>query len=110
MSARGLALVAEAAGDTSHAFTLLSDARARASRLADPYLWLDGCILDAQCELGRRHAHPDTQAWIDAMQNLASRTGMKDLALRSLRHGAALGNQGDAAAAAILAAEIQHSR
>ena len=31
---------------------------------------------------------------------------MRDLALRSLRHGAALGNEGDAAAAAILAAEI----
>ena len=34
MSARGLALVTEAAGDTNHAFKLLSDARARASRLA----------------------------------------------------------------------------
>jgi DNA-binding SARP family transcriptional activator len=110
MSARGLALVTEAAGHTSQAFMLLADARARASRLADPYLWLDGYILDAQCELGRRHAHPDTRTWIEALRTLASRTGMKDLTLRSLRHGAALGNQGDAAAAAILAAEIEDSR
>jgi hypothetical protein len=44
------------------------------------------------------------------MQNLAARTGMRDLALRSLRHGAALGNQGAAAAAAILEAELETSR
>lgn len=110
ISARGLALVAETAGQTSHAFTLLSDARARSRRLADAYLWLDGYILDALCELGRRHAHPDTRTWVETMQNLASRTGMRELMLRSLRHGAALGAAGDAAAAAIIAAEIEKSR
>lgn len=88
----------------------MSDARARANRLADPYVWLDGYILDAQCELGRRHGHPGTQAWIGALRALASRAGMKDLILRSLRHGAALGNEGDATAAAILAAEMESSR
>jgi len=41
------------------------------------------------------------------MQALASRTGMRDFTIRSLLHGAALGNQGDAAAAAILAAELE---
>lgn len=107
ISARGLALVADAAGDTSQAFMLLSDARARTNRLADSYRWLDGYILDAQCELGRRHDHPDTRTWVETMQNLASRTGMRELALRSLLHGAALGNEGDGAAAAILAAQIE---
>jgi hypothetical protein len=87
----------------------LSDARARSRRLADAYLWLDGYILDALCELGRRHAHPETRAWVEAMQNLASRTGMRELMLRSLRHGAALGAAGDATAAAIIAAEIENS-
>lgn len=103
MSSRGLALVAEAAGETNRAFTLLADARARANRLADPYLWLDGYILDALCHLGRRHAHPETSAWVETPRTLASRTGMRDLTLRSLQHGAALGNQADAVAAAILA-------
>jgi DNA-binding SARP family transcriptional activator len=109
ISTRGLALVAEAAEDTGRAFALLSDARARANRLADPYLWLDGYILDAQCELGRRHHHPDTTAWVETMQNLASRSGMRELTLRSLLHGAALGRDGDAAAAVMLAAEIETS-
>src|SRR5215471_13012401 len=89
---------------------LLADARARANRLADPYVWLDGYILDAQCQLGREHGHPDTQAWVETLRTLASRTGMKELLLRSLLHGAALGNQGDATAAAILATEIEDSR
>lgn len=43
---------------------------------------------------------------MEALRNLASRTGMKELTLRSLRHGAALGNKGDEAAAAMLAAEL----
>ena len=103
---RGLALVAEAEGDTEGAFSLLADARARCRRLADPYLWLDGYILDAQCELGRRHGHPDTRDWIETLRELASRSGMRELTLRSLRHGAALGREGDGAAAAVLADEI----
>jgi len=110
MAARGLALVAEATGDTERAFALLADARARAGRLADPYVWLDGYILDAQCELGRRHGHPDTGAWLETLRNLASRSGMRELTLRSLRHGAAIGRAGDDDAAAVLAEEIAADR
>jgi tetratricopeptide (TPR) repeat protein len=106
MAGRGLALVAEATGDTERAFALLADARVRSGRLAEPYLWLDGYILDAQCELGRRHGHPDTGTWIETLRNLACRSGMRELTLRSLQHGAALGREGDAAAAAALADEI----
>jgi hypothetical protein len=35
---------------------------------------------------------------------------MRELALRSLRHGAALGCEGDAAAAAVLAGELETRR
>lgn len=108
MSARGLALVAEATGETERAFEILSDARARCNRLADPYVWLDGYILDAQCELGRRYGHADTKLWVETMRELASRTGMRELTVRSLLHGAALGNEGGATAAALLAADIEN--
>jgi hypothetical protein len=108
MSARGLALVAEPAGEAKRAFETLSYARTRCNRLADPYVWLDGYILDAQCELGRRHGHADTMLWVETMRELASRTGMRELTVRSLLHGAALGNEGDAAAAALLAADIEN--
>lgn len=102
ISARGLAMVAEASGETTRAFEVLDDARARCNRLADPYVWLEGYILDAQCELGLRHGHADTEGWVDAMRQLASRTGMRELTVRSLLHGAALGHDGDAPAAALL--------
>jgi hypothetical protein len=108
MSARGLALVSDARGETERAFEILSDARARCNRLADPYVWLDAYILDAQCDLGRRHGHPDTARWIESMREIASRTGMREFLVRSLLHGAALGNDGDAAAAVLLAADIEN--
>jgi tetratricopeptide (TPR) repeat protein len=108
MSARGLALVAEATGATDLAFETLLDARTRSNRLADPYVWLDAHILDALCELGLRHGHPDTRSWSDAMRELTSRTGMRELTVRAMLHSAALGNAGDASAAALLAADIDN--
>ena len=59
--------------------------------------------------LGRRHGHPDTGLWVETLRNLASRSGMRELTLRSLRHGAALGQPGDSTAAAVLADELAES-
>jgi tetratricopeptide (TPR) repeat protein len=108
MAAHGLALLAEAGGEPDRAFAVLADARVRCRRHADPYVWLDGYILDAQCDLGRRHHHPDRARWVDALRDLASRTGMRELLVRALVHGATLGTAGDAAAAALLAAAIDN--
>lgn len=106
MAARGLALVAESSGDVDGAFDLMADARIRCNRLADPYVWLDAYILDALCEVGRRHGHPETLTWVATMRTLASRTSMRELMVRSLLHGAALGVEGDAEAAVLLAEGI----
>jgi DNA-binding SARP family transcriptional activator len=108
MAARGLALVAESGGDTDRAFEILHDARIRSNRLSDPYVWLEAHILDALCELGRRHEHPATGAWVEIMCDLTSRTGMRELTVRAMLHSAALGNSGDASAAALLAADIEN--
>ena len=108
MAARGLALVADARGETTRAFEVLADARTRCNRLADPYVWLDGYILDAQCVLGRRHDHPDTERWVDTLRELASRTGMRELIVRALVHGSAFGRVGDAQAAMLLADQIDN--
>ena len=95
-------------GDTERAFELLADARSRCNRLADPYVWLDAYILDAQCELGRRHGHPGTVDWVESMQRLASRTAMREMIVRSLLHGAAIGMNDAAAAALLLAGTIDN--
>ncbi len=108
MAARGLALVAESSGDVAGAFDLLADARVRCNRLADPYVWLDVYILDALCEVGRRHGHPETARWVASMRTLASRTSMRELTVRSMLHGAALGVDGDAEAAVLLADGIDN--
>jgi hypothetical protein len=108
MSARGLALTAEAGGETDRAFETLLDARARSKRLADPYVWLEAHILDALCVLGRRHGHPGSRRWADDMRELTSRTGMRELSVRALLHSAALGESGAATAAALLAGDVDN--
>jgi len=108
LSARGLGLVAEANGDVARAFEVLADARVRCNRLADPYVWLDVHILDAQCQLGRRHGHPDTARWVEAMHTLACRAGMKELVVRALLHAAGLGDGDAAESARLLAADIDN--
>jgi DNA-binding SARP family transcriptional activator len=108
ISARGLAMVADASGDSEGAITTLLDARARCTRQADPYVWLDVHILDALCDLGRRHGDPRTGGWVEEMHERSSRTGMRELTVRAMLHGAALGDDGDAVMAAILAAEIDN--
>jgi hypothetical protein len=100
--------VAEAGGETDRAFAVLDDARHRTNRVSDPYVWLDGYILDAQCTLGRRHGHPKTARWVDELRVLASRTGMKELTVRALVHGAALGRAGDLQAAEALAGDVDN--
>jgi ATP/maltotriose-dependent transcriptional regulator MalT len=108
ISARGLALLADASGDGAGAIATLLDARARTTRLTDPYVWLDVHILDALCDLGRRHDDPRAASWVEDMHDRASRTGMRELTVRAMLHGAALGDPGDSAMAAILAAEIDN--
>ena len=108
VSARALALVAVATGETERAFALLAEARSRCNRMPDPYVWLDGYILDAQCALGVQHGHVETRNWVDTLREMASRAGMKELMVRSLLHGAALGTKGDVEAAALLAVDVDN--
>jgi DNA-binding SARP family transcriptional activator len=108
MSARSLALVSATEGAFPEAFEMLADARLRTDRLADPYVWLDAYILDAQCTLGRERGHPDTHRWVAELRLLASRTGMRELTVRSLVHGAALGSPSDAEAALLMAADVDN--
>ena len=111
MALRVLALVAEAEAEIDAAFAHLADARVRCNRLADPYVWLDVAIDDAQCRLGLVHGHARTGEWIDRMHDTASRTGMRELVVHALAYRAVHRGQeagGDATAARLLAADIEN--
>jgi hypothetical protein len=49
---------------------------------------------------------PQASAWIDDMQSLAARSGMREFTVRSHLHRAALGDSASASAARLLAREI----
>jgi tetratricopeptide (TPR) repeat protein len=72
-------------------------------------------LLERAAGLAHAAADPRTEAYalsmlgrLDALRRLASRTGMKEMTVRAMRHSAALGNAGDRDAAMLLAADIQN--
>ena len=87
---------------------MLLDARRRAVRLPDSYLWVEGYTLDALCEVGVEHDLPETSGWIDDLVALAGRAGMRELAARAHAHRARLGDPSALTAARVLAASIDN--
>ena len=55
-----------------------------------------------------RHEHPETRGWVASLTDLASRTGMRELTVRAPHLAAALGDPGAAAAARLLAADVDN--
>jgi DNA-binding SARP family transcriptional activator len=108
IAGRGLGRVAIARGEAQRAVDILVDAIARCVGLPDAYLWGKAYALDALCTLAvardMRHA-PD---WIDEMQHLAARSGMREFSVRSHLHRAALGDSTSRPAARLLACEIDN--
>ena len=92
IAGRGLGRVAVARGETQRAVEILVDSIARCVRLPDAYLWGKGYALDVLCGVAAAHAMPQASAWIDELQNLSARCGMRELSVRSYLHRAALGD------------------
>lgn len=110
MSGRGLALLAEARGDTKQAFAALEDAADRCRRLSDTYIWAEAYILDTQCSLGLIHGHEETPAWISKLYDLVTRTGMRELQVKAMIHRTRIGNEQEHSAAASLAEDIANPK
>lgn len=110
VSRRGLALLAEARGNTTQAFLTLQDAMDRCDRRSDTYVWAKAYILDAQCSLGRVHGHDQTPVWTERLYNLAASTGMRELQTRAMAHRTALGIRDETQATIGLAREIATPR
>ena len=103
---RGLGLVDSAAGRSAQALGWLLDGRARILRIAHPYQWIHGWVLDGLCGVGCRDDR--ASGWIEQLEALASRTGMRELLLRSYLHRARRGDRSARDAATLLGAEIDN--
>jgi len=106
IACRGLALVVAARGRSPQALAWLTDGRARCTRVAHPYQWIHGWILDGMCSIGHRDER--VGGWIDELESLASRTGMRELLLRAYLHRARRGDARARDAAHLLGPEIDN--
>ena len=94
ISARGLALLRRRHGDADAAFPSSLDARAAGQPARRPLRRGSTCTSSTRSAssavaTGTR----DTPAWVEEMHRRASRTGMRELTVRAMLHGAALGDR-----------------
>ncbi|HSS01508.1 MAG TPA: tetratricopeptide repeat protein [Kofleriaceae bacterium] len=106
MACRGLALAEIAAGNHAQGVAWMTDGRARSIRIAHPYQWIHGWLLEGLCRVGRNDER--AALWIDQLEALASRTGMRELLLRAYLHRAQRGDARSRDAATLLGAEIDN--
>ena len=105
---RGLGLVAAARGDLDRALESLIEAPKVCRRLPDTYLWIEAYGLDALCAVGVEHGLASTARWIDELEAIAARRGIRELVLRAAVYRARLGEPGALAVARSLAAQIDN--
>ena len=108
IASRGIGLVAEGRGDAETAMHWLEQARTRCVRLPDAWLWVEAYCLDALCTLAVEHRSPDAARWINDLEALAARTGMREMVARAYRHRARTGDRAASDAARVLAAEVDN--
>jgi DNA-binding SARP family transcriptional activator len=108
LAGRGLGLVAWAAGDVPRAVTLLQDAADRSMRLQDAYIWVRAYTLELLCRIGVANALPQTRDWLQELQQVAARCGLREFTVRAQLHLAALGDSGGREVARLLALTIDN--
>ena len=105
---RGLGLAAAKQGDIPRALELLIDAPKLCRRLPDTYLWIEAYGLDALCAVGVEHRAAAAGQWIDELEAITARRGIRELLLRATVYRARLGEPGAVDVARSLAAEIDN--
>jgi DNA-binding SARP family transcriptional activator len=108
IAGRGRGCIAMSHGDSTGAIEILLDAITRSTRLPDGYLWAKAYALEALCGLAVAERLPEATIWIDELQTVAARSGMRELTVRALMHRASLGDLSSAQAAQLLVGEIDN--
>ena len=105
---RGLGLVAAARDDIPRALDLLVHAPKLCRRLPDTYLWIEAYGLDALCAVAVEHRVEAAPRWIDELEAISARRGMRELLLHATVYRARIGEPGALDAARLLAAQIDN--
>jgi DNA-binding SARP family transcriptional activator len=108
LSARGLGLVLAAQGDVDGAIETLLDARRRAGRLPDAYVWVEAYILDALATIGVSEQLPSAAGWVAELAAVAERSDMAELTVRAAAHRWRLGDPAGREAARALSADVDN--
>jgi len=86
----------------------LTLARMRCVRLPDAWLWMETYCLDALCSLAVERHRPEAAPWINDLEALAARTGMREMVARAYQYRGRLGDETAAEASLVLAAEVDN--
>jgi len=108
IAARGIGLVAQSRGDDEAGIRWLTLARMRCVRLPDAWLWMETYCLDALCSLAVERHRPEAAPWINDLEALAARTGMREMVARAYQYRGRLGDHTAAEASRVLAAEVDN--
>lgn len=82
---------------------------ARMRLIATPdHTWTMVYALDALCEVGITHRLPQTERWVNDLETVAARSGMRELLARSYMHRFRLGHYPALETARLLSSEIDN--
>ncbi|MGH2756175.1 MAG: BTAD domain-containing putative transcriptional regulator [Actinomycetota bacterium] len=104
---RVIGMVEAARGRGDVAIERLEEARLRLVRHPDS-TWLMGYILDGLCTIAVERRHPGAQGWINDLENLAGRTGMRELLARAYLHRYSRGDDLALETAGLIARDIDN--
>jgi len=107
-AARMLGLIEAERGRDDLALEWLEQARTRAARAPDTYTWVRAHVLEALASLAVDQGLPSAAAVVDSLEELAARSGMRELVVRALVHRVRLGRPESLVSARDLAQEIDN--
>jgi DNA-binding SARP family transcriptional activator len=108
IAARGRGLVAVERGDVDRGLELLEEAPRLCRRLPDTYLWIEAYSLEALCRVAVEHDPDSAARWIDELEAIAARRGLRELLVRANLHRARLGEADALENARTLAAQVDN--
>lgn len=103
----GIGLVQAARGNSDIAMERLESARMWLVQTPD-HTWTMACALDALCSVAIENKVADGRGWVAELEDLAGRTGMRELLVHAYLHRHALGDHSAVQTAMLLAREVEN--